>query len=69
MIRFFAHCWFLEAKNIRFYSNFCAGNMGKKRELLVAERTKIVTLNEESYSERQVLKKLKRSKQRSIRQL
>ena len=46
------HFWFLEARNILFYSNFCAGNVGKKRGLSVAERAKIVTLNEEGYSER-----------------
>ena len=36
--------------------------MGKKRGLSVAERAKIVTLNEEGYSERQISKKLKFSK-------
>ena len=36
--------------------------MGKKRGLSVAERAKIVTFNEEGYSERQISKKLKFSK-------
>ena len=52
--------FFLENKNIQFFSNFYTGNMGKKRGLSVVERAKIVTLNEERYSERQ--KKLKFSK-------
>ena len=51
-----------EAKNIRFYSNFSAGNMGKKRGVSVAERSKIINLNKEGYSEKQILKKLKLSK-------
>ena len=58
MIRFFVHFWFLEAKNISFYSNYSVGNIGKKRGLSGAERIKVVTVNEEAYSERQVLKKL-----------
>ena len=32
----------LEAKNIRFYLNFSAKNMGKKRGLFVAEREKFL---------------------------
>ena len=52
----------LEAKNIRFYSNFCARNMGKNRGLSVAERAKIDTLKEEGYLGRQISKKPKLSK-------
>ena len=36
--------------------------MGKKSRLLVVERAKIVTLNEERYSEMQISKKLKFNK-------
>ena len=50
-----------EAKSIQFCSNFNAGNMGKKRGLSVAERAKIVTLNEEGYLGRQISRKLKLS--------
>ena len=41
----------LEAKNNQFFSNFKAENMSKIRGLSVAGRAKIVTLNEEGYSE------------------
>ena len=34
----------LEAKNIRFYSNFSAGNMGKKRGVAVADRQKLLSV-------------------------
>ena len=62
MIRFFCAFLVLEAKNNQFFSKFKAENMGKKRGLSVAESAKIVTLNEEGYSERQISKKLKFSK-------
>ena len=41
---------------------FNSENIGKKRELSVVERGKIVTLNEEKYSERKISKVLKFSK-------
>ena len=47
----------LEAKNIRFYSNFRVENIGKKRGLSVAERAKIVALNKKEYLGRQISKK------------
>ena len=50
------HFWFWKAKNIQFYSNFNAGNIGKQRELSVAERAKTVTLNEKGNSGRQASK-------------
>ena len=40
MISFFCAFLVLEAKNIRFHSNFGAENMGKKRAITVAERAK-----------------------------
>ena len=49
----------LEAKNIRFYSNFSDENMGKKWGLSVAERAKIVTVEEEGYLGTQIAKKQK----------
>ena len=47
-----------------FYSNFSAGNIGKKRRLSVAERVKIVILNEEGYAYlgRRISKKLRLGK-------
>ena len=48
--------FFFGSKNIWFFSNFNAINLGKMWELLVVERAKIVTLNEEGYLERQISK-------------
>ena len=48
--------FFFGSKSIQLFSNLNAGNVGKKTELSVVGKAKIVTLNEEKYSGRQILK-------------
>ena len=54
--------FFFWNQNIQFFSNFIAGNTGKKRGLSVIERENIFALSEEEYSEKRISKKLKFSK-------
>ena len=48
--------FFFGSKSIQLFSNLNAGNVGKKTELSVVGKAKIVALNEEKYSGRQILK-------------
>ena len=52
----------LETKNSQNYCKFCCWKLRQRREISVAQRSKIVTLHEETYSERPLFKKHKFSK-------